>query len=385
MNILQVVESCGAGVGRHVRGLCEGAVTQGHRVTVAYAPHRLDEAFRQFVTNRENKIRFAPLKLKREVSPASDSVGVFRLVRLIQHEGPFDVIHGHSSKGGALARLAGRWSRVPTVYTPHSLIMSSPGVSGAKAIAYTLVERALGNWATSRMIAVSEDEREFILKLKLAPNERVALVGNGLDDGDFEYYAVRRAARVNAEARPLTFGSMMRFSAQKAPDHLVEAFARVSSAMPRIPMRLVIAGDGELFAQVERQVRRSGLSKKVSLLGWRTNTRDVLLGFDVFVLPSRYEGGSYAILDAMAAGLPTICTDVFGVKETVARVPGNVVVPPGDPAGLARGMQRMVDSVRRSSSREALKQIGQANHDYARSRFRQSETTRRTLGIYGEL
>ena len=85
MNILQVVESCGAGVGRHVRGLCEGAVARGHRVTVAYAPHRLDEAFRQFVTNRGNKIRFAPLKLRREVSPVSDLAGVLRLVRLIQH------------------------------------------------------------------------------------------------------------------------------------------------------------------------------------------------------------------------------------------------------------------------------------------------------------
>lgn len=385
MNILEVVESCGAGVGRHVRGLCEGAVAQGHRVTVAYAPHRLDEAFRQFVSDRKNGVSFAPLRLRREVSPASDLAGVFRLVCLIQHKGPFDVIHGHSSKGGAIARLAGRWSGIPTVYTPHSLIMSSPEVSGTKVIAYTLAERTLGNWATSKMIAVSEDEREFIIKLKLTPKERVALVGNGVEDRDFEYFAGRRAARKDAAERPLTFGSVMRFSTQKAPGHLVEAFVRMSSAMPKVPMRLVIAGDGELFPLVKRQVQESGLGEKISLLGWKTNTRDILLGFDVFVLASLYEGGSYAVLDAMAAGLPMVTTDVFGVEETVARVPGNVVVPVEDPVALARGMEQMVDLASSGSSRKTLEEIGQANHDYARSRFKQSETTRRTLEIYREL
>jgi glycosyltransferase involved in cell wall biosynthesis len=165
----------------------------------------------------------------------------------------------------------------------------------------------------------------------------------------------------------------------------VAAFDRLCASMPQVPMQLSIAGDGELLSGVRRQVEESGLDEKVSLLGWRTDPKKVMLDFDVFVLSSLSEGGSYTILDAMAAGLPVVSTNVFGTGETIAKVPGNVLVPVGDPDALARGMQRMASLVLGSSSRKALKEIGQANHDYVRSHFRQSETTRRTVKIYRQL
>ena len=385
MNILQVVESCGAGVGRHVRGLCEGLVASGHRMTVAYAPHRTDAAFRQFIVTQRDHIDFVPLKLGREISLRSDLASLVQLLRLIKQKGPFDVIHGHSSKGGAIARLAGRRSGIPTVYTPHSLILSSPEISGAKRTAYTLVERVLGACATSKMIAVSEDERDFILKLKLVPSERVALIYNGIDDQTFAYFSGLGVDRRATDEGPLTFGSIMRFSAQKAPEHLLEAFVLLARRLPQVPLRLVVAGDGELLADVQGRARASGVGEKISLLGWRTDVANVLRGYDVFVISSLYEGLSYATLEAMAAGLPIVSTDVFGTKETAARVPGNVVVSAGDPAALARGMQRMVDPASRGSSRRALEEIGRANQDYVHSRFNQGESVRRTLQIYQEL
>ena len=385
INVLEVVESSGAGVGRHVRYLCEGLVALGHRVTVAYAPYRVDGAFRQFIVTQRDQINFVPLKLRREVSLRSDLASLAQLRRLVKHEGPFDVIHGHSSKGGAIARLAGRWSGIPTVYTPHSLIMSSPEISGAKRAAYTLAERILGACATSKMIAVSEDERDFILRLKLVPKERVALINNGIDDQTFAYFSGLGVNKRATDERPLTFGSIMRFSAQKAPGYLVEAFARLVRGLPQVPLRLVVAGDGELLADVKGQARASGVGEDISLLGWRTDIAGVLHGYDVFVISSLYEGFSYAILEAMAAGLPIVTTAVFGTKETAARVPGNVIVPAGDPAALARGMQRMANLVSHDSSLQALEEIGRANQDYVRSHFSQSETIRRTLRIYQEL
>lgn len=385
INVLEVVESCGAGVGRHVRDLCEGLAALGHRVTVAYAPHRADAAFRQFLITGRGQIDSVPLKLRREISPRSDLASVVQLRRLVKREGSFDVIHGHSSKGGAIARLAGRLAGIPTVYTPHSLIMSSPEISGAKRVAYTLVERILGACATSKMIAVSEDERDFILGLKLVPKERVVLINNGLDEQTLAYFSGSGVNREATDERPLIFGSIMRFSAQKAPGHLVEAFARLVRGLPQVPLRLVVAGDGELLAEVREQARRSGVDENISLLGWRTDVAGVLHGYDVFVISSLYEGFSYAILEAMTAGLPIVSTDVFGIKETAARVPGNVIVSAGDPAALARGMQRMAKLVLNDASCQALEEIGQANQDYVRSHFSQSETIRRTLQLYQEL
>jgi len=72
------------------------------------------------------------------------------------------------------------------------------------------------------------------------------------------------------------------------------------------------------------------LKGEISLLGWKTDTREVLQNLDVFVLSSLCEGFSYGVLEAMAATLPIVSTEVFGTRQTVARVPGNVVVPVGD-------------------------------------------------------
>lgn len=384
MNILEVVEACGAGVGRHVRGLCRDLAAQGHRLTVAYSPHRTDEAFRRFIVDQQSKIRFVPLNIGQKVSPVSDLRGIFQLLRLIRLEGPFDIVHGHSSKGGAVARIAGRCFGVSTVYTPHSVVMASPEISRGGVAVYTLIERVLGHWATSKVIAVSEDEREFILRLGLVPEDRVAVIENGLDDRVFEYFS-READREDTGQRPLTFGSIMRFSPQKAPGHLIEAFVRLVEMSPQVPVRLMVAGDGELFAEIKKQAAATGLGEKISLPGWREDARDVLRDLDVFVLSSLYEGFSYAILEAMAAKLPIVSTNVFGTKETVAQVPGNVLIPVGDPEALAQGMKQMTVPTESGSVRRSLQRIGQANHDYARTHFRQSETTRRTLEIYKAL
>lgn len=386
MNILEVIEACSAGVGRHVRGLCEGLISGGHRVTVAYSPHRIDEAFRRFVSDQQGEIRFVPLRVRREVSPISDLLSVVRLMCLIKSEGPFDIVHGHSSKGGAIARIAGRRFDIPTVYTPHSLIVSSPEISGTEATVYTGIEHFLGRWATSKIIAVSEEERQFVLELELVSDERIVLVENGIDDRDFEYFSGRESLREDVDnEHPLTFGALMRFSAQKAPGQLVEAFSHLNAALPQIPMRLVIAGDGELFPEVQRQVETSGLGEKISLPGWETDTRKVLGGSDVYVLSSLYEGGSYTLLEAMAAKLPVVSTDVFGTRETIARITGNILVPKGDSEALADGMRQMATLAGSGSLRHRLREIGQANHDYARAHFRQSRTTKRTLEVYRAL
>ena len=384
MNILEVVEACNAGVGRHVRGLSEGLVAQGHRVTVAYAPHRVDESFRRFIGTQQDNVRFIQLNTRREVSPTSDLHSVFQLLRVIKLKGPFDVIHGHSSKGGAIARSAGRLSGVPTVYTPNSLILSSPEISRVEAIAYALVERILGYWATSKFIAVSEEERELILEYKLAPKKRLVVIENAIDDRDF-IDSAWEITYGDINEKPLTFGSTMRFSAQKAPGHLVEAFVRLNEMAPQLPMRLVIAGDGELFATVKGQIEASGLNEKISLLGWRTDTGAVLREIDIFVLSSFYEGFSYSILEAMAAKLPIVSTSVSGTKGTLSRVPGNILVPVGDPTALAEGMKRMATLAEPDSLRRSLQEIGQRNQDYVRAHFRQSDITRRTIETYRQL
>jgi glycosyltransferase involved in cell wall biosynthesis len=385
MNILEVVESCLAGVGRHVQKLCEGLAAEGHLVTMAYAPGRADEAFLRFVASWEDRIRFITIDAQKEVSPVSDLRASAQLVRLIQQTGSFDVIHGHSSKGGALARIAGRALGIPTVYTPHGLILASPKLSKQEYFVYTWIERFLGHLATSKFIAVSEDESEFAIKLKLTSDNRVAVIENAIDDQDFEYFS-EKIIDEDINQKPLTFGSAMRFSHEKAPGQMVDAFVRLTKALPQIPMRLVVAGDGELFADVRRQVDRSGLKEQIYLLGWKTNLKEVLREFDIFVVSSLSEAGfPYSIQEAMVAELPIVSTNVFGVRRILSKIPGNIAVPSGDPDVLTNGMKQMVTATDATSLRRKLQEIGRANRNYVRTHFSQVETTRRTIELYRSL
>jgi glycosyltransferase involved in cell wall biosynthesis len=385
MKVLEVVEACGAGVGRHVISLCEGLASEGHKVTVAFAPHRLDDAFRRFVVEKRGEIRFFPLAARRKISPTSDLSSTAQLLRLIRSTGPFDVIHGHSAKGGGLARIAGWLLSIPTIYTPHSLILSSPEISRAKSAVYWLIERALGRFATSGMIAVSEEEHEFILRLGLIQPGSVVLIPNSLEDRDFERFR-QKVVLDEFGQRPLTFGSTMRFSPQKAPGQLVEAFIQVAESLPHIPMRLIIAGDGELLAKIREQTKKRGWDKSILLPGWSTDPADVLREMDVFVVSSLYEAGlSFSTMEAMASGLPIVSTTVFGTHKTLSRVPGNILVPIGDPESLARGMVRMATLTEPASLRSKLLDIGQANRAHVRKNFVQSEATHRTVDFYREL
>lgn len=384
MDILEVIESCLAGVGRHVSSLCEGLAAHGHRVTVAYSPYRADEAFRRFIADQQGKIRFVPLRVGRKVSPVSDLRGVVRLLRLMRSDRPFDVVHGHSSKGGAIGRIAGRVSGIPTVYTPNSLIAASPDISKPTAAVYNSIEYVLGRLTTTAMIAVSEDERELFLKLKLVSPDRVAVIEQAIHDEDLEGFAGRDYEDLSL--KPLTFGSTIRFEPQKAPNHLISAFVRLAEALPHLPTRLVVAGDGELLAQARKQAEESGMGGRISLLGWRTDIREVLREIDVFVVSSLYESGlTYSTMEAMAASLPIVSTNVFGTRGTLAELPGNVLVPVGDPAALAEGMRRLATLADPRSLRRELRPIGQANRDYVRANCMQSDITRRTIELYRAL
>jgi glycosyltransferase involved in cell wall biosynthesis len=385
MNILQVVEATGAGVGRHVRGLCQDLIAQGQQVTVAYAPHRIDETFKRFVVDRRNEVHFVPVDIRRDVSPPSDLLAVVRLLHLIKHEGQFDVIHGHSSKGGAVARIAGRWSGIPTVYTVHGLIMTSPEISRVETATYTLIERTLGRWATSKFIAVSQDECAFAIKHRLVSSDRIVVIPNAIECRDFEYVS-EDAIDEDISSKPLTFGSTMRLEPQKAPGDLVKAFVRLCSMLPQFPMQLVIAGEGKLADEVTKQIEASGLSEKISLLGWKADIREVLREFDVFVVSSLYEAGlSYSTMEAMVESLPIISTNVFGAQEALSHVPGNIVIPTGNSDALAQGMKRLATLADRRSLRQSLRKVGEANRDYVCKYFSQGEITRRTLEIYQEV
>ena len=117
--------------------------------------------------SKDLQIRFEAVPMRRGIHPL-DAVSAIQLMRFARRLGPFDLIHGHSSKAGALARLVGYWLGIPTVYTPHAIITLDPLLPAFKRMFYGRIERLLASLGPGRMIAVCRDELEHAARLGIA-------------------------------------------------------------------------------------------------------------------------------------------------------------------------------------------------------------------------
>lgn len=139
-------------------------------------------------------------------------------------------------------------------------------------------------------------------------------------------------------------GSIGRLTAQKGYSTLLEAAAHVRAELPNA--HLLIVGEGELRAELERQADKLGLADRAHLTGPRQDVDELLPAFDLFVSSSLWEGLPTVILESMAAGVPVVATDVSGTRELVRHGVTGLLVPPGDAAALAEAMLQALRQTR---------------------------------------
>ena len=346
LRVLMVVESSGGGTGRHVLDLSEGLIDRGCEVHLVYSTGRADRAFLDRLAGLP-ALRREPLNMRTAVHPA-DALAVRAVRRYLRRFGPFDVVHGHSSKGGALARLAAAGTGARAFYTLHGLIMMDPGLARWKRLFYLAVELGL-SLRTAAIIAVSPEEARAAVRLGLG-RSRVTLIPNGVGPAAL---APREQARreIGAADDAVVIGFVGRLVSQKAPDVLLRAFAAAERAAPNV--RLAVVGSGPLDASLRALAAELGVAGKVAWLGER-DAREVLAGFDLMALASRKEGLPYVILEAMAAGLPVVATASAGVEILVEPGVTGAVVPRDDAAAFGRALAELAsDGGRRSAWGEA--------------------------------
>jgi glycosyltransferase involved in cell wall biosynthesis len=302
------------------------------------------------------------LAMDRRPAAPVNAAAVARLVRLVRHVRP-DVVHGHSSVGGALARLAGAVVDVEVAYTPNGV------ASGA---AYLRLERLLG-MLTWRWVAVSPSEAAQARDLGLVEPGRIVTIPNGVDPDPPPASSDLRARLGLPPATPLV-GTVARLVAQKAPVDFVRMAATAGRRRPDAHFLLI--GAGPLTSQVEEEARRSGLGPRWHRLDHVEHAESLLGQLDVFVLVSRFEGAPYTPLEAMRAGVPVVLTDVVGSRDCVEAGHSGLVCQMGDVAGLAEAVSGLLADPRRR------RELGQAGRQRVRERFDVADMGRRLEAMY---
>jgi len=277
-----------------------------------------------------------------------------------------DIVHGHSSIGGALARLATVGTSIPVLYTPHALSRSRWALA---------VERLLRG-RTDRMIAVSESEREFALRHRLAPEDRIVVIHNGIALTAPAGPDEPLRTRLGVPAGVPLIGCVGRLSWQKAPEVFVAACAQVAERLPEA--HFVLIGAGLLRETVVRAAREARLGERFHLIPSLPDAAAALGELDVYALPSRFEGGPYTPLEAMRAGTPVVLTDVAGNRDVVHDGVDGLLVAPEDPAALAEAIVTLVED---PALREAVVRSAKASV----ARFDVRSMARATAAVYREL
>lgn len=278
-----------------------------------------------------------------------------------------DVVHAHLSAAGLLARmvrLLGR--RVPLIYTEHNV------PSGYRPVARWL--NCLSRPLFNEVIFVSSlVERSW----RRCPRPvRSSVIRNGIavqSRGNPE--ELRREARRRLGLGPdqTVIGTVGSLVARKDQEVLLRACANfVGGLAPTV----VLVGEGPLRDDLRRLASQLGIGRRLVLLGAREDVRDLLPGFDLFVLSSRVEGLPIALLEAMACGLPCIATSVGGIPEVIEDGVSGLMTLPGDPMALHHRIWALLIDP------DLRRRLGSAARERILQEFTASQMTRRYQVVY---
>ncbi|MDD4998213.1 MAG: glycosyltransferase family 4 protein [Syntrophales bacterium] len=281
-------------------------------------------------------------ELVRDLSPLSDLSAFLSLVRMIRHEKP-QIVHTHTSKAGFLGRWAAWLCRVPIiVHTPHGHVFW--GYFGPYR---TRLFIALERWSariTTNLVMLTEREKADHLRLRIAPDEKFAVIHSGIDLSRFRPDPARKAeirSALEIPSESIVVATVGRLTAVKGQDTLIRAIAECLRQGEKV--FLLILGEGELRSDLEALSAELGISEAVRFLGWRSDVASVIDACDIFCLPSLNEGMGKAIVEAMAMGKPVIASDVGGIPDLVIPGENGILVPPGDSNALAKAILNLRD------------------------------------------
>lgn len=325
--VLHVLEALEGGTARHLVDVATHARDVTHHVVIP--PRRVGGVTD---TQAEPALREAGatvhlVAMRRNPLHPENAAAMRHVRRLVAQVRPA-VVHGHSTVGGAIARLATP-AGTPRIHTPNGLLPSRPVVA---------VERLLGR-RTERLVAVSPSEAVLFRRLRLVRPDRIVTIPNGID-----VTAPTPAAGVDlrsmlglAPGTPLV-GTICRLVHQKDPETFVAGMARLFATRP--DAHAVLIGDGPRRRHVDDAIRHAG--GRLHVLPSLPGAAGALGQLDVFVLASRFEGLPYSPLEALWAGTPVVLTDAVGNRDVVEDGVSGLLVPIGDAAAVAAACDRLL-------------------------------------------
>jgi glycosyltransferase involved in cell wall biosynthesis len=348
--VLEVFEPPDGGVPEHVLLLALGLRDHGFDPEIVAPP---DSHIQARATSAGLTVHVIPFLRRGYGRPWDDARAMLAFRRLIAARRPA-LVHGHASKGGAVARLAAARTGVPAAYTPHCFGFVGD-VSRARRIVVPVLERALSHLG-DRIICVSRDELGIATAERIGSPNELALIYYGIPDPPADPPRDRVLAELRHGGRLLANVAALR--QQKRQDVFLDAVAIVLERSASA--RVALVGTGPLERALRERATDLGLTRnpRFAFLPFEPPVDRYLSTLDGFVLSSDWEALPISLLEAMAWGIPQIGTAVSGTPEIITPQTGRLV-PPRDPAALADAMLELLDD---ETDLSAMSRASRARH-----------------------
>ncbi len=289
-----------------------------------------------------------------------------------------DILHTHGGVAGLHGRTAARLARTPavvhTLHGIHYLHYRNPLLRRL----HVLLERRCSRF-TDRLVLVCQSDLRRARKHRLAPEGKMTVILNGLDvpyEPGADDLARKRSELGWAPGRAIV-GTVARLHRQKGVIHLLRAGRKILDAVPE--SIIVAVGGGPQAARMRREARRLGLGERCLFLGAREDATALMALFDIFVLPSLWEGLPFVLMEAAALGNPIVASAVDGVPEILDDGRTGLLVPPGDPEALAAAVIRLL------RDRDEARRLAERAKSIIPPRFPLSRMVEQTQNLYLEL
>jgi len=314
-----------------VRLLAEKCDPLRFEVTLVYGLTREpSDATRWLLASLKDRTIMVP-SLRRALNPFFDVCAFFSLYRILK-KGRFDLVHTHTAKAGVLGRITARLAGVrAVVHSPHG--HDFYGYFGSFGSFWVVwVERWASRFCDCIHVLTQLEKGDMVVR-RICPAEKIRVIASGVS-------APAQDAALRAPSETSCVGFVGRFETVKGPEYFIEAAAEIAAKFPRV--RFLMAGDGSLRADLEKQARRLGLGDKLTFAGWVEDVDTALRQIDILVVASLNEGVGRVILEAAARGIPSVATRVGGIPEVVRDNETGILVASRDAKGLAGAVLRLL-------------------------------------------
>lgn len=331
----------------------------------------------------EQKIPYYRItNFQRTINPLKDLFAFFEILSLLFQLKP-DIIHTNSSKAGGIVGLAGWIYRILTnrqiklIFTAHGWALSEDRPQWQ--IKLIKLSSQLTALFYDKIICVSDFDRQMAIKNKIASANKLVTIHNGIDLATISFIPREKAQQkiLSNKALPadrLVIGTIAEWTKNKGLIYLLEAVKQIKQ-----PFDLVLIGSGE-NPDKEKMYRLTEKYKNIHLIEFVpeaiNHIVDYLKAFDIFVLPSIKEGLPYTIIEAMAAQLPIIATDVGGIPEMIIDQENGLLIQPKNSQQLAEKITYLLDNP------EIAKQLAQKAKQKAEKEFNLEKMVRQTKELY---